>query len=99
MAAEQRAYDKLVEDVTINEAKAKMHSEYLPTSKLQIGQGVHMAVTMGLGYALGSQFGAALSTTNPLIVRATAACPAKTPRPWAEALPAGAQQQYPLTPM
>lgn len=67
-AAEQRAYDELVEDVTQTEAKSRMHGEYLPTMKLQIGQGVHMAVTMGLGYALGSQFGAALSTQNPLMV-------------------------------
>lgn len=67
-AAEQRAYDDLVKDVTGTEAKASMHGQYLPTMKLQLGQGVHIAVTMGLGYALGSQFGAALSTQNPLMV-------------------------------
>eukprot|EP00892_Ulva_mutabilis_P010704 jgi/Ulvmu1/8005/UM004_0241.1 len=66
-AAEQRAYDALVEDVTGAETKSRMHSEYLPTMKLQMSQGVHIAVTMGLGYALGSQFGAALSTQNPLM--------------------------------
>lgn len=68
-AADQRAYDKLVEDVTGTEAKSRMHSQYLPTMKLQLGQGVHIAITMGLGYALGSQFGGALSTVNPIMVR------------------------------
>jgi hypothetical protein len=71
-AAEQAAYDKLVQDVAKKEQEAKGRSEFLPTLRLQLGQGVHMAVTMGLGYALGSQVAGAIGGQNKaLVVRAS----------------------------
>lgn len=66
--ADNAAYAKLVKDVSPVDEKDNENGDVLPTTKLQMGQGVHMAVTMGLGYALGSQFGGAIGSHIPLLV-------------------------------
>ena len=66
--ADNAAYAKLVKDVTPTDIFEE-NGPVLPTTRLQIGQGVHMVVTMGLGYALGSQFGGSLGIHIPVLVR------------------------------
>lgn len=67
--ADNAAYDRMVKDVVPEDARADVNGPILPTTKLQIGQGVHMAVAMGLGYALGSQFAGAIGSQLPILVR------------------------------
>jgi hypothetical protein len=59
--AEQKEYDALVADVTRTDHDAQYRAEFLPTARLQMSQGIHICVSMGVGYAMGMAAG---STTN-----------------------------------
>jgi len=60
LAREQdaREYGRLVRDVV----PAAQEAGVLPTTKLQLGMGVHMGVTMGLGWLLGFYAGRAIES-------------------------------------
>lgn len=68
-AADQAEYDALVADVTKRERESKATASFLPTARLQMSQGIHVIVTMGLGYALGTGVGGTSSILGPSTVR------------------------------
>lgn len=77
-AADQAAYDKLVRDVTRTEREAKGATSFLPNAKLQMSQGIHVCVTMGLGYLLGCAMGRLTSFAGASTVRSQAASASHT---------------------
>ena len=68
-AADQAAYDKLVHDVTKTEREARGATSFLPNAKLQMSQGIHVCVTMGLGYLLGTALGRLFAFAGSSTVR------------------------------
>ena len=70
-AAQQAEYDALVEDVTQNERTAAEASSrgFLPSARLQMSQGIHVCVTMGVGYALGVAAGRSFDMFGEVTVR------------------------------
>jgi hypothetical protein len=68
-ALDQAEYDALVADVTKSERKSTATASFLPTVRLQMSQGVHVMVTMGLGYALGTGVGGTSNILGPSTVR------------------------------
>ena len=60
----------MVADVTASERAASDRSNaFLPTARLQISQGLHICVSMGLGYAMGVAAGRASNLFGPATVR------------------------------
>ena len=60
----------MVADVTTSERAASDRSNaFLPTARLQISQGLHICVSMGLGYAMGVAAGRASNLFGPATVR------------------------------
>ena len=72
--AEQAEYDSLIADITQKERKSREAISFLPNARLQMSQGVHVCVSMGLGYAMGAAAGSATSLFGPVTVRLVLAC-------------------------
>lgn len=67
-AVEQGEYDQMVHDVTKNERRSREATQLLPTTRLQFSQGIHVCVTIGLGFILGTAVGKGISLFGPSTV-------------------------------
>lgn len=70
---DQREYNSLVADVTRAQRAAGDGDNFLATTRLQLGMGAHVGVTMLLGFSLGAAIGSAFESYSPALVRADTA--------------------------